>query len=64
MEQGFVTLQAPPGNVPTDVWLSTGRKVSPDSRGCIFVHRGEDGPLLNAGWTIVPPASVRWKPLT
>jgi hypothetical protein len=52
-QQGFVKLKAP---LPTtDVWLSNGRKVTPDNAGTIVVNMAEAAPLLGAGWQVIQP---------
>jgi len=55
----FVKLKAPPGLVPTDVWLGSGRKVHPDEGGCIVVNMADAAPLLSAGWQVVQPLPAK-----
>jgi hypothetical protein len=59
MQQGFVTLKAPAGQVFTDVSLASGRRVKPNADGCITVAQSEANPLLQHGWQIVQPQGPR-----
>jgi hypothetical protein len=55
----MIQLKAPQGQFFTDVWLASGKRVQPDSSGCIVVTQGDATPLMACGWQIVPPSGPR-----
>jgi len=62
MSLPLVTMQPPSGQAPTQVHLPDGSLVTPNASGQVSVESRFVGVLINAGWSIVVPASTTHVP--